>query len=184
MLAVLILATASALLAPAPAVAAEFNPWSPTDASRELSLPDLQGKPRDLRNFAGQVVLVNFWASWCPPCREEMPEFEDIQRKYGDRGLSILSVNLAEGKARIESFLQAWFPDGAPFIVLQDRNSQAYKHWRVRALPSSFLLDRHGRIRWVAVGPISLADDSTTQRIEALLKEASPNSVAQNNKQH
>lgn len=150
-------------MAAVPACAADFS--SPA----ELQLRDLQGHLRDLGEFKGKVVLVNFWASWCEPCRDEMPELESLRQKYGDKDLEIIAVNLAESEKRIQSFLQAFMPDGVSLVILQDRNSVAYKQWQVRALPASFLVDRNGFVRWHALGELDLTDDATIKRIEELL---------------
>ncbi len=163
----------------APTTAAGFSGWSAPAAHSvtgveaaappELKLRDWQGVPRDLAEFRGKVVLVNFWASWCEPCREEMPELEELRQQYGERGLEIVAVNLAESERRIQSFVKAFLPDGMSFVILQDRDSQAYKQWRVRALPTSFLIDREGRLRWQAVGRIDPADPAMLRRIDELL---------------
>lgn len=166
------LATIVMNLLSASSFATEWMPWAGPNPQEELALPDLNGHIVELQQYRGKVVLINFWASWCSPCREEMPELEDIHHQYAEQGLVILSVNLAESKPRIVSFLKAWFPDGVPFPVIQDRNSQAYKRWRVRALPSSFLVDRQGKIIWHAMGSIRLSDPSTAQRIKDLLQSA------------
>lgn len=159
----------------APAAAAGFSGWSAPVAQSEaapsppLKLRDWQGVPRDLAEFRGKVVLVNFWASWCEPCREEMPELEELRQQYGERGLEIVAVNLAESQRRIQSFVKAFLPDGMSFVILQDRDSQAYKQWQVRALPTSFLIDREGRLRWKAVGRIDPADAAMLRQIDELL---------------
>lgn len=124
---------------------------------------------RELGEFKGKVVLVNFWASWCEPCRDEMPELENLRQKYADKGLEIVAVNLAESGKRIQSFLNAFMPDGVSLVILLDRNSLAYKQWQVRALPTSYLIDRNGLIRWHSTGELDLTDAGTIQRIEELL---------------
>lgn len=135
----------------------------------ELRLRDWQGQPRDLAEFRGKVVLVNFWASWCEPCREEMPELDELRQQYGARGFEIVAVNLGESQRRIQSFVTAFLPDGVSFVILQDRDSQAYKQWQVRALPASFLLDREGRLRWQSLGRLDPAAPAMLKRIEELL---------------
>lgn len=136
----------------------------------ELRLNDLDAQPRDLAEFRGKVVLVNFWASWCAPCREEMPALEELKRAYGERGFEIVAVNLAESPQRIRRFLDAFLPDGVPFVVLHDRNSMAYKKWGVRALPASFFIDRNGLERWKHFGELDASDPALLERIDALLK--------------
>lgn len=154
------------------AYAAEFRAWpgnGGTASQPELRLRDLQGRIRGLGEFKGKVVLVNFWASWCEPCRNEMGELDTLYKRYRPRGFEIVAVNLGESDTHIRSFLKAWLP-GAAFAVLQDRDSKAYKAWSVRALPASFLVDRAGVIRWQALGAIDVDDGSTVKRIEQLLR--------------
>lgn len=139
-------------------------------AHAELRLNDLDAQLRDLAEFRGKVVLVNFWASWCAPCREEMPALEELKQAYGERGFEIVAVNLAESPQRIRRFLDAFLPDGVPFVVLHDRNSLAYKKWGVRALPASYLIDRSGLLRWQRIGELDASDPAFRARIEALLK--------------
>ena len=146
--------------------------WSPATqaaAPAGLKLRDWQGRQRDLHEFRGKVVLVNFWASWCEPCRDEMPELEELRQQYGGKGLEIVAVNLAESERRIQSFVKAYLPDGMSFVILQDRDSLAYKQWQVRALPASYLIDRKGLLRWQALGSIAPGNEETLKRIEELL---------------
>ena len=167
------LALAAGMSFSVPSSASDFAVWSAVEprpaVPAELKLRDWQGRPRDLREFRGKVVLVNFWASWCEPCREEMPELEELREQYGDKGLEVVAVNLGESERRIQSFVKAFMPDGMSFVILQDRDSLAYKQWQVRALPTSYLLDRSGMLRWQAFGKINPGDELTQKRIEELL---------------
>ncbi len=137
----------------------------------QLTLRDWHGVPRELSEFRGKVVLVNFWASWCEACREEMPDLEKLRQKYGERGFEIVAVNLGESQRRVQSFTKTILPNGMSFVILQDRNSIAYKAWQVRALPANFLLDREGHIRSQVLGRIDISDSGLAPAIEALLAE-------------
>lgn len=136
-----------------------------------LQLNNLSGQPIDLSKLNGKVVLVNFWASWCEPCREEFGELIHLQEKYGSKGFQVLAINLAEMKPRITQFLKGNnIPENALEILL-DRNSTAYKTWRGRGIPTSFLVGRSGRIEGVWVGEIDNADsDEMKSKIELLLR--------------
>jgi thiol-disulfide isomerase/thioredoxin len=99
--------------------AQELKPW-PGVITPALSLSDLEGKPHRLADYRGKVVLVNFWATWCVPCREEMPSIERLRTSLAGRPFVVLAVNLAEPESRIRKFLEA-VPVGFP----ADRESLA-----------------------------------------------------------
>ncbi len=114
-----------------------------------LVLPDLDGREVDLAALKGDVVLVNFWATWCEPCRDEMPSLNQLQQRLRGRRFKVLAVNVGEGRARIQQFLASAPVD---FAVLRDAESVAIKAWRTRVLPTSFLVDQNGMLRYQLVG--------------------------------
>lgn len=115
----------------------------------ELTLADVTGKQHSLAGYRGQVVLVNLWATWCPPCKAEMPTLNDYYEDYVADGFVILAVNDGDAVGDVAAFAQAY---GLSFPVLLDptyiATDQAFK---TRSLPSSFVIDREGvvRLRWV-----------------------------------
>jgi thiol-disulfide isomerase/thioredoxin len=137
-----------------------------------LQLLNLSGKPVDISSFKGKVVVVNFWASWCEPCREEFGELTELQEKYGSKGLIVLAVNLAEMKPRILQFLRGnGIPENALEILL-DRNSTVYKTWKARGIPTTFLVGKTGKIEGVWIGAIEDVDSEAVKgKIEALLRQ-------------
>jgi thiol-disulfide isomerase/thioredoxin len=137
-----------------------------------LQLNNLAGQAVDLTNFKGKVVLINFWASWCEPCREEFGELIHLQEKYGLKGFKVLALNLAEMKPRIVQFLKGnSIPDNSIEILL-DRNSTSYKTWKARGIPTTFLVGKNGRIEGVWIGSIDNADSNELNgKIEFLLKQ-------------
>ena len=114
-----------------------------------LVLTDMAGKTVDLNSLKGQVVLVNFWATWCEPCRDEMPSLNRLHRRFKSKGLKILGVNIGEGQARINQFLQMTPVD---FSILRDSDTAVMKSWRVRILPASYLIDKNGMLRYQLTG--------------------------------
>jgi peroxiredoxin len=114
-------------------------------AAPNFSLKALSGPSRTLEALKGQVVLVNFWASWCPPCIEEMPSMNRIYRRYREQGLEILGINFQEEPEQIDRFLQRV---AVEFPVLFDRDGAVAHQWSVFSMPTSFLLDRQGRVRY------------------------------------
>lgn len=132
-----------------------------------LSLNDLAGRTVNLDSLRGQVVLLNFWATWCEPCREEMPSMNRLQKKLAARGFKVIGVNLGEGRQRIEQFLRTTPVD---FAILRDDDSAVSKAWRVRVLPASFLIDRNGKLRYQLVGEAEWDDAAMQAPILELLK--------------
>ncbi|MDB5756866.1 MAG: thiol-disulfide isomerase-like protein [Burkholderia sp.] len=136
-------------------------------APEPLVLADLAGRDVDLSSFKGEVVLVNFWATWCEPCREEMPSLQRLQQKLGGKGFRVLAVNVGEGAPRIRQFLERT-PVSLP--IVRDADSDVMKAWRVRMLPASFLVDRRGMLRYQIVGEADYDDPAQQAPVLELLK--------------
>jgi cytochrome c biogenesis protein CcmG, thiol:disulfide interchange protein DsbE len=132
-----------------------------------LILSDLADQTVELAGFRGEVILVNFWATWCEPCREEMPSLNRLQKQLAGKGFRILGVNVGEGKPRIKQFLTRIPVD---FRILRDADSDAMKAWRVRVLPASFLIDRKGMLRYQLIGEADWDDPKLRAPILELLQ--------------
>ncbi len=132
------------LLSPTITVAAESEPYH-SETELTLLLFDLNGKRHTLPDYRGKVVLVNFWASWCPPCIHEMPELQKLKKSFANRPFVILTVNVAEPKDRVSQFVRSIRLD---LPVLLDTSSKTYRRWGVSILPTSFLIDSTGRVRY------------------------------------
>jgi thiol-disulfide isomerase/thioredoxin len=152
------------------AAAQQLKPWS-GGATPPLALTDVGGRAYRLDEYRGKVVLVNFWASWCEPCREEMPSMNRLRASLAGRPFEVLAVNLAESESRIRRFMEQ-VP--LQFPVLMDRDSAAAKAWRARLLPVSFLVGADGRIRYAAVGGMDWTQDAVRQAIFALMPPEVP----------
>ena len=136
----------------------------------ELKAHDLTGAAKSLANYRGKVVLLNFWASWCPPCLREMPSMERLRLKMAGRPIEIVALASAESAGDVKDFLskmQLGFP------ILLDPEGSNTKRWKVFALPTSFLLDAKGRVRYVLTGPTEWDEGEVLSIIETLLSEAS-----------
>ena len=137
-----------------------------------LQLKNLAGQDFNLSTYKGKVIIVNFWASWCEPCREEFDELIYLQEKYAAKGLKVVAVNLGEMKPRITQFLKGSGITENAIEILQDRNSTIYKTWKARGIPTSFLVGKNGKIESVWIGSIDNADsDEVKAKIEALLRQ-------------
>lgn len=134
-----------------------------------LQLADLDGVKYDLAEFRQRVVLVNFWASWCPPCVHEMPSMQRLKEKMAGRPFTILAVNMAESNAEVRAFINKLRID---FPVLMDRDGALLKRWKVIVFPTSFIIDPAGRIRYAALGELEWDSPEILQKLSALLPAA------------
>ncbi len=121
-------------------------------ASPELTLEDLSGKPVSLDDYLGSVVLVNLWATWCPPCRDEMPTLQTFYEKYRSNGFVLVSINQEETRETVVPFVKEF---GLTFPVWLDLDYQAQRVFKTENLPSSYVIDRTGRVRLMWIGGIS-----------------------------
>ena len=147
--------------APTPVTTADIGQAAPS-----LKLPLVGGGEVDLASYRGQPVLLNFWATWCEPCRAEMPAFERAQQQYRDRGLVVLGVDFQEQDPEIVAFLREI---GVTFPSAVDRTGEVTRQWRATGLPTTFLIDRQGIIRDVRVG--AFTDSMLEDRLTKLLNQ-------------
>ena len=133
-----------------------------------FGLPDLDGQLRTSAAFAGEVLLVNFWASWCRPCVREMPgirRLEDAMRGYPFR---VVGINVAEGERRVRTAAQRLDLD---FLVLLDRDSAVFKRLGAKVLPTTYVLDGEGRVRYIALGPLEWDDLDVVDTMKKLARD-------------
>lgn len=134
---------------PAARAASTVALWPAGAATPALALPDLDGRLWSLDAFKGRVVLLNFWASWCEPCRAEMPALAALARRHGPGDLVVLGVNFQEGAGTVRRFLASI---DQPFFTLLDRDGDATKAWTRRIFPTTVVVDREGRARQIVTG--------------------------------
>jgi thiol-disulfide isomerase/thioredoxin len=137
------------------------------DTFPDLAAFKLEGKlPEALQ---GKVVLVDFWASWCEPCKASFPIMEELHKKYGPQGLVLIAVNVDEKRSDMEAFLKK---NAATFAVVRDAAQKLVEKTGIATMPSSFLIDREGRVRFAHSG---FRGEETKkkyeQEIESLLKK-------------
>jgi peroxiredoxin len=135
--------------------------------AQDFTLQLLTGENTTLSSYRGKVVLLNFWATWCPPCRMEMPSMETLYQRFKDQGLEILAVDLGEDINTVRQFIQN---HRYTFPVLMDTNSRVGRIYGVEAIPTSFILDREGRIIARIVGAIYWDTPQVIAAFDALLR--------------
>lgn len=133
-----------------------------------LQAEDIGGVVRTLADYQGKVVVLNFWASWCPPCLREMPSMERLRLRMAGRPLEIVALDSAETLEEVKTYLNRI---KLGFPILLDPYGTNTKRWKVFALPTSFLLDAKGRVRYVLTGPTEWDEGEPLQVIETLLNE-------------
>jgi thiol-disulfide isomerase/thioredoxin len=117
-----------------------------------LDLQTLSGEPASLSDYRGNVVLVNLWATWCPPCRQEMPVLQRFYEKHKSEGLVLIAINQEETREVVEPFV---IELDLMFQIWLDEHDQAQREFNTLSLPSSYMIDRAGRIRLMWIGAIS-----------------------------
>jgi cytochrome c biogenesis protein CcmG, thiol:disulfide interchange protein DsbE len=136
----------------------------------DFSLQDLKGETITLSDLRGRPLLINLWASWCPPCKAEMPDMQSVYEAYQEQGFLILAINATfqDSASATASFVDEY---GLTFPILMDTTGEVSRQYQMRALPTSFFVDREGFIREVVVGgPMSPA--LLQVRVEQLLNGA------------
>jgi len=154
----------AALAVAAGARAHEVRPW--TRAAPPLALSDLNGKPWELSALQGRAVMLNFWATWCEPCREEMPSLQAMAQRHEADSLLVLMVNYRESEPGIRRFLERT-PLALP--VLLDSDGSAARAWTPRVFPTTVLIDRSGRPRHQVVGAVDWNGAEAQQWVRELL---------------
>jgi len=134
--------------------------------NKEFSLTDHKGKTHTLSDYKGNVVLINFWASWCPPCVFEMPELQRLKKHFSDKPFEVITINVAEKKYKVRKFTKLI---NLELPVLLDTSSETYDDWGVKTLPTSFLIDSSGQIRYQVRGNPGWETEDTRIIIEDMM---------------
>jgi peroxiredoxin len=133
----------------------------------DFQLPDVDGNIHRLSDYRGRVVIVNFWATWCPPCRAEMPSMQRAWEKLQQEEIMMLAVNVGEDEDTIFQFT-ANYP--VEFPLLMDLDSKIIGEWPVRGLPTTFVVDPQGRLVYRAIGARQWDETELLEQVKALRK--------------
>ena len=162
---------AAALFAAAATLAladdAEVKPWR-GKSTLELAASSIDGAKVDLRDYRGRVVIVNFWATWCEPCREEMPSLARLRDKLAGKPFAVLAVNYGESREKISQFLQR---ETVALPIVLDTQKDVAREWNVGGLPMTFVVDAQGRVRYSAFGARDWSDETARKLVERLIAE-------------
>ncbi len=134
-------------------------------SSPEFNLTDMQGKKHSLSDYQGNIVLLQFWATYCTPCRKEMPTMNSLIKKMDGKPFKILTVNMAEAKPDIQKFIDQVPVD---FPVLLDSDGAILSQWKVFAAPANFILDKKGNILFTLYGGIEWDSEEMVKKLSTL----------------
>jgi thiol-disulfide isomerase/thioredoxin len=146
----------------------DIKPWK-GKPTLPLVRSDTEGNAVDLKAMQGRVLVVNFWATWCVPCRDEMPSLQRLREKLAGKPFDVLTVNFGESPERIAEFIGR---EGLSLRVLLDTQKEAAKDWGVGGLPMTFLVDASGRVRYSVFGERDWSEGTSLALVEKLVAEA------------
>ncbi len=135
-----------------------------------FSLEDIDGKKFSLKDYRGKVVLLNFWATWCPPCRREMPSMERLHQKFKNRDFVVLALNQMEDGDQVFTFVGDLGVD-LTFPILFDKDSSVSRAYGVMGLPTTYLIDKKGNVRFRAIGGREFDHPEVEKQILQLMQE-------------
>ena len=147
-----------------------FSVTYKSPAAPQLLLKSLDGGEYDLSTAKGRVVVVNFWATWCPPCIEELPTMQKLWEETRDQGLDVLAVNVGEPADRIQQFLNEFEPE-LTFPILLDPDGEAFQAWGVRGLPKTYVVNKRGQVIYEAEGGRNMNSEHIRERLRTLINE-------------
>lgn len=144
----------------------DLTPWPANQPKPALAATDLQGQRWAWADLRGRAVLLNFWASWCEPCRAEMPSLQTLAELYGPDRLVVLAVNFKESNTTIERYVQR---SGLSLPVLPDPDGAMARQWGVKVFPTTVLVGADGRVRAVLRGELDWTSQAAARLVEPLL---------------
>lgn len=160
---------------PSPELSHELTLLDPPVTAPGFSLADLDGEQHTLDDYRGKVIMLNLWATWCPPCRREIPSMESIYQDLVDKGFVVLAVNQFETPDHVFAYMGqlSVFPT---FPILFDRDSKVSELYRVKGLPTTLLINRQGEVVYRAIGGRDFDHPKVRAIVDELLSEGSGDS--------
>jgi len=138
--------------------------------AESFELPDLNGERHSLSDYRGDVVFLNFWASFCKPCKREMPSMEKLAREYRDRGMTMVAVSLDPERADAQQFLNRFLPDESSAMqVLWDPDSEVANAYGTELIPETYIIDRQGRVVARFINEYDWSRPAVKRLVESLL---------------
>jgi len=158
--------------------AGDLNEYHEDPAAPSLVLKDNHGQQHSLEDYKGKVVLVNFWAGWCHPCIQEIPEMIRLAEMLADKPFVILAVNVGEEKRKLPGFVKKM---DEHMVILMDTDSEAFERWKGIGLPSTFVIDPGGQIRYEAYGAVNWDAPYIVTMLTDLMEPSAPEAVSADN---
>jgi peroxiredoxin len=149
-------------------VAADEMSEVPSVLPPAFSLPDIAGQSHNLDEFAGKVLLVNFWASWCTPCIQELPGIRRLADAMRDQPFAVIGINVGEAERRVSATARR---QEMNFTVLLDRDSAVFRSWSATVLPTTYVLDRNGLVRYIGRGPLEWDRADVVETLKQLAEQ-------------
>ena len=149
-------------------VATASNAGSVSGPAPDFTLKSRSGKNIRLSDLRGQVVMLNFWASWCGPCRQEMPILEQLHKRYGKLGFTVVGVNVEQDSSKAVAYLR---DIKVSFPILYDNTSKVSKLFNVNAMPTTVMIDRNGKMRFLHEGYKPGYEKDYKKQIKQLVRE-------------
>jgi len=153
-----------------PRLGYQMTPLSEPLPAPDFTLEDMDAKKFSLQGYRGKVVLLNFWATWCPPCRREMPSMERLHQKFKDKDFAVLALNQMEDGDRVFTFTGDLGID-LTFPIVYDRDSSVSRAYGVMGLPTTYLIDKKGNVRFRAIGGREFDHPEVEKLILQLMQE-------------
>lgn len=136
----------------------------------EFLLRDMDEKIHELEDYQGKPIIVNFWATWCPPCRDELPSMNRAWKKVEKEGIKMIAINIGEDEESIREFTKKFPID---FTILLDETSEEISNWSIRGLPTTFIIDASGHVVYQAVGGREWDEDKLLDKVRKLKVQTS-----------
>ena len=149
---------------------ARLRPVAGNPDALDFALEDRFGEVRRLSQLRGQVVVVNFWATWCGPCLLELPTMQTLWERLSDDPFELLAINVGEERSTIDRFLTGFDPP-LGFRILIDPKMRVVHEWQIRGVPTTYVVDRQGRLAEFAEGGMDFTNDFVVGRIRRLMDE-------------